>query len=131
MTNKPTILIAEDDQDTMRDLLKGLITKRRDQYNTLVCIDGLEAIEIIESRVIDGLILDLDMANLNGIETLQEMRKRGWLGKIPVIISSGHIDQSMKDQLASFGVHQYLKKPYPMKELIDTIDALLAIQTVS
>lgn len=131
MTNKPSILIVEDDQDTMQHLLKGLLSKRRDQYDPVVCVDGWEAIEIIEQRAITILVLDLDMANLNGIETLQEMRKREWLGKIPVIISSGYIDESMKEQLASFGVHHYLKKPYPMKELIDTIDGLLAIPTVS
>jgi CheY-like chemotaxis protein len=122
---KRTLLIADDDPLSMRNLLKSLIAQRRDHYEARVCIDGLEAIEIMEERRVDCLILDLDMPNLNGIETLQEMKKRGLLVQIPVIVSSGHIDESMREQIASFGVTSCLQKPYVMDEIIQRIDAIM------
>jgi CheY-like chemotaxis protein len=122
---KPIILIAEDDQDTMQNMLKGLLSKRRLMYDALVCVDGLEALEIIETHRVDCLILDLDMGNLNGIETLQELKTRGRLKGITVIVSSGHIDESMVMQLESLGVGYYLKKPYPLSALLEQVDRAL------
>ena len=125
MKLKPTILIAEDEPDTLQYLLRGLISKRRHLYDTRVCIDGLETMEIMAQIPISCLILDLEMKNLNGLETLERMRTKGFLEQIPVIISSGYIDVSMKLQLASYGVKHILKKPYEFRDLLESIDDVL------
>ena len=65
------------------------------------------------------------------MQVLQEMQYRGQLGKIPIIISSGFIDESMEMQLQSFGLEFFLKKPYPMDELIEMIDGILLPTPIS
>ena len=125
MNKKKRILIAEDDQDTLQSILRTIISRRRTVYETRVCIDGYEALEIMRWTGIHCIVLDLHMSNLNGLQMLHEMRNDENLNSVEVIVSSAYLDESMEDQLRNLGVQHFLKKPYPMDALMKKIDDLM------
>lgn len=125
LKDKKNILLVEDEQDIMLFMLKGLISRRRMEYNAFVAIDGYEGLETLEHRPIDCMVLDLNMANFNGLQLLQEMHAKDMLKNVSIIISSGYIDESMELQLKTFNVDAILKKPYSINKLITTIDELM------
>ncbi|HLF17767.1 MAG TPA: response regulator [Candidatus Omnitrophota bacterium] len=125
MHRKQCILLVEDEQDTMQTMLNSLLTKRHDQYEPLVAIDGYEALDFLFNKQIDLVVLDLNMSNLNGIEVCQHKFNDKDLRHIPVIISSAFLDPSMEVQLRSLGIQHFLKKPYKMEVLLAKIDELM------
>ena len=124
--DKKLILIVEDDTDVFMPMLKAIIPKYRAQYDVLVCIDGLEALEFLRSKNVDLMILDLDMGNLNGLQVCQQMAAIKMLRPPEVIISSGYLDDSMIEQLKTLGVRHFLRKPYSMESLLQKVNELLA-----
>ena len=124
---KKRILIAEDEPDVLQGIIAAILRKRRNRYEPVACIDGIEAFELVKTHQIDLLILDLRMENMDGIQLLQQMLKDPSLRIVPILVSSGYLDDSMIEQLKSLGVCDCLKKPYSMDFLINKIDLALLI----
>jgi len=125
MNQKKYILIVDDEQDVLQIMLKTIISRCRMKYQPLVCVDGFEALEFMIDKKIDLVVLDLNMDNFNGLQVCQRMMQDPELKSIPVIISSGHLDPSMVEQLQSLGVKYFLKKPYPMNDLVEKIEEVI------
>jgi len=130
MDRKKCILIAEDEQDMLQSMLKVTLSKRGNLYDTIVCTDGYEVLAYLRDRDIDVVVLDLNMFNLDGLSVCKIMAKDNRLKDIPIIVSSGHIDESMEEQLKTLGVTHILKKPYPMKDLLDKVDDIVLNNSV-
>jgi CheY-like chemotaxis protein len=129
MARKRSILLVEDEQDTLQSLVNSIIKHRYHQYEPVVAVDGFEALETLFNKHIDLVILDLNMSNLNGLEVCQYKYNDRDIRSIPVIISSAFLDESMEEQLRSLGVTHFLKKPYKMEGLLDLIDELMMCPT--
>jgi len=129
MSKKKCILLVEDEQDTLQGMLSAIVTKRPDQYDPIVAVDGYEALDFMIEKHIDLVVLDLNMSNLNGLEVCLHMAGDEELSQIPVIISSAHLDVSMIEQLESLGVRHFLRKPYKVDQLIENIDSLMMCST--
>ena len=69
---KKTILIA-DDSNIIRNLIERMVG---DKYNILAAVDGKEAVEIIDKNAsnLAGMLLDLNMPNVNGFEVLKHLK---------------------------------------------------------
>jgi len=125
MNHKKTILLVEDEQETLQAMLKALIKRRPELYKPLIAIDGYEALDFMINKEIDLVVLDLHMSNFNGLELCQHVAKDEDLRKIPILISSGFADDSMQEQLRMLGVEHFLRKPYKIEDLISKIDELM------
>jgi CheY-like chemotaxis protein len=77
---------------------------------------GKEALEMLEKVQVDGIILDLMLPEMNGVEFLMEKEKIIALKQIPVIVCSGYVvdHMALKD-------HAILEKPVKMEKLIAMI----------
>jgi CheY-like chemotaxis protein len=125
MIEKRNILIVDDDQVIVQMIMRSFMSRRHEAYEPFVAMDGYEALKTLYERKIDCIILDLKMSNLNGLEVLYVLRQQEYLRNIPVVISSGFIDQSMEEELSTLGVFGILKKPYSMDQLIETVDDVI------
>ncbi|MCX7917371.1 MAG: response regulator [bacterium] len=108
---KETILIIDDElgpRESLRFIFK-------DKYNVITAESGSKGIEIVKSRKVDIIILDLKMPDKNGIETLEEIRK--YDENVPIIILTGYGDMEAARKAMHYGVIEFLSKPFEVLEI--------------
>ncbi len=107
-----TVLVCDDD----RAILDSIgIYLTNDGYDVLKAEDGLQALELVRSREIHCLILDVMMPRLDGIQTLLALRREN---NIPVILLSAKSEDTDKITGLSFGADDYVTKPFNSLELL-------------
>lgn len=111
------ILIAEDEQD-IRELIE--IHLMKEGYDVLTAKNGIEALELFNSELIDLAVLDVNMPKLNGFKLLNKIRKES---KIPVILLTARASDEDKILGLGLGADDYLTKPISMVELVARIKA--------
>ena len=119
--SKRYALIVDDNAD-VRDIIS--LTLNRFGFDVGTAGDGMEALESIEKRLPDLLLLDLMMPNKNGFHVLRQLREAPDTRKIPVIVISSVSDESM---LSIPGVRGVLPKThFSVKELKAQVDEIFA-----
>jgi DNA-binding response OmpR family regulator len=113
-----TILITDDDERILSYLGARL---RAAGYNILTATDGLQALEQIRSKELDLVILDLMMPQMDGLETLREMRA---FSSAPVIFLTAKGGDEDKIRGLRLGADDYLAKPFNPDELVARIEAV-------
>jgi len=119
----PLVLVVED-HAVVRELFEGALS--RAGYETASAGNGLEALRSIEQRLPDLILLDLTMPVMDGIATLQALRKKPKTENIPVILLTGLAEKSKIIDAARFGVKGYmLKSSSSVKMLLAQIEQAL------
>ncbi|MCJ7772775.1 MAG: response regulator, partial [Desulfobacterales bacterium] len=107
-------ILIVDDEERFLETTKKLLLKN--EYEALTAQSGSEALEILGRQLIHVVILDVKMPQMDGIETLKQIKQRFPL--VEVIMLTGHASvESAVDGLKS-GATDYLMKPTDVKELI-------------
>ena len=114
-----TILLAEDDE-RLRLLTK---TKLSSMYQIEEASNGEEALEILDNKHIDLLIVDIQMPKMNGYELVKVLRDGG--DQRPVIMLTAMTSFEHKKQGFASGIDDYMTKPVNYEELIWRIEAIL------
>ena len=123
MKEKIKILLADDE----KDLAKAVATiLTYSNYNVDVVNNGKEAIEKINNKIYDLIILDIMMPVMDGIQVLKELRKNNI--KTPVILLTAKSQVDDKVEGLDSGANDYLTKPFDKKELLARIRALTRIK---
>ena len=120
-TEGKRILICDDDPAILRVLQVNLEVEG---YETLLAHHGEEALEIARREKPDLVILDIMMPRLDGYQTCERMKADDTLKDIPVVFLSAKAQQSDIDKGKSYGVADYLTKPFDPDLLVETIDRL-------
>ena len=114
-----TILVVDDNKDIVFSLSELL---KYEGYMIERAYDGMEALELVERKQIDLILLDVMMPRLNGLSTLMKIRETK---QIPVIILSAKTEESDKVSGLIMGADDYISKPYNPGELIARVKAQL------
>ena len=72
---------------------------------------------------IDGLITDVSMPGMSGIELVKSMRARGF--RLPVLLMSGHTLNEHVQEILDLGVRNFVSKPYSIGALAKAIAELI------
>ena len=114
------LLIAEDELDLAEALT---VFFEKNQFSVDAVNDGFSAYEYGSSGEYDGIILDVMMPKMDGIEVLQRLRREGIKTPIMMLTAKGQKD----DRIAGFnaGADDYLPKPFEPDELICRVRAML------
>jgi DNA-binding NtrC family response regulator len=107
-----TVLIAEDEAN-MRRVLCALL--ERDGYRTIEASDGAAALESLAREPVDAILTDLRMPKLNGLELLEQVRRRH--PEIPVIMLTAHGTVGSAVEALKQGAFDYLTKPFDPDEI--------------
>ncbi|HQG55671.1 MAG TPA: response regulator transcription factor [Bacteroidales bacterium] len=114
------ILLAEDDKN-LGLLLRNYLNAKN--FETKLCEDGKEALEIFLKENFDLCILDIMMPEIDGITLAVEMRKVN--PDIPVIfLTAKNLKEDIIEGFKS-GADDYITKPFSMDELLYRIEAIL------
>ncbi len=127
MSEKPLILIADDEED-VRDLV-GMNLRRG--FEIEEAVDGLEALSKASRLKPDAIVLDVMMPGRDGIRVCQELRQEDDTRNIPIIMLTAR--GQTQDRIAGFekGADDYVGKPFSPKELVLRVQALLRRATVT
>lgn len=117
-----TVYIIEDDQWQSDYIARTL---HQAGYATRQFTNGIEAIEAIDERLPDVIILDMLLTATTGVTLLHELQSYGDTGAIPVIICSGMADDIRLEDLRPYGVRRILDKT-----TMDREDIVAAIRSV-
>lgn len=92
-------------------------------YEVDLAADGLEALESIARKRPDGVVLDVMMPRLDGVETCRRLRSAG--DDLPVLMLTAR--DAIADRVAGLdaGADDYLPKPFALEELLARLRALL------
>ncbi len=106
--------------DDEKTFLETIITRLRMRGIDAEGVDsGEKAIQAMQSRIFDAVILDVSMPGMDGIATLQALRKVN--PGVPVIMLTGHATLETADKGMEFGAFDYMMKPCPIDELLDKV----------
>jgi CheY-like chemotaxis protein len=109
-----SILVVDDATSTRKIMHRILKSKVK---NVTLAEDGLECLEAIKNsdNAVDLILLDFEMPNLNGPDTVKELRKQGYT--LPVIGVTGNVLQQDIDYFISCGANDVVSKPLKMNKL--------------
>jgi two-component system copper resistance phosphate regulon response regulator CusR len=114
------LLVVEDEARIASFLVKGL----SDQGYSVECVaTGAQALERGSDPELDLVILDLGLADMDGLEVLRALRTKGrWL---PVIIVTARGEVEDRVEGLNVGADDYLTKPFAFEELLARVRARL------
>ena len=121
--NDKHILVVEDDKGTA-ELFSEML--RVGGYQVQVCLDGRQAITVLETTLPVAIILDMMMPVYSGMELLRFVRNNAETSSVPVVVVSakglpGDIEKAIKA-----GASAYLTKPVSYLDIKQTLEKVLA-----
>jgi|SRR5215216_1571390 len=118
----PTVLVAEDSQDT-RIMLKRAFEMKG--YRVFEAEDGRQALEIARRYRPSLMIVDLNMPVLDGLETIKNVRQLEGNGEhTPIVAITAYDVYGMQEAALETGCNRYLSKPLDLEELDRALKSL-------
>jgi two-component system, NtrC family, response regulator AtoC len=117
MAKKYNLLIV-DDEEPLRILLESELGES-DEFAVDTAIDGGQAINQIQAKVYDVILLDIRMPRVSGIEVLKFVQE--YSPTTQVIILTNYADVKTAIETIKLGAYDFLAKPYDIDELFNTI----------
>lgn len=102
-------------------ILTRISSTLRDDYEVITINSGVRALKYLEQEKPDLILLDIQMPQKDGIETLREMRAMPDRADIPVIMLTGVEDKGTVLESAKLGIRDYILKPFHSEELLKRI----------
>lgn len=115
-------LLVVDDERIYREGVTRVVSSLGD-YTVFNASDGLEALDIIKQRDIDGMILDISMPSMNGIELLEALENLG-LNDIATVVLSGHDEFEFAQKAMQHRAMDFVLKPVVPSELKKICDKM-------
>ena len=119
MSNAPHILVIDDEPQILR-AMRTILTEK--QFKVTTASRGEDGLALAATQEPDLVILDLGLADMDGVEVC--MRLREWT-QTPIIILS--VRDSERDKVAALdiGADDYLTKPFGIEELLARVRVAL------
>ncbi|MDZ7924006.1 MAG: Hpt domain-containing protein [Marinagarivorans sp.] len=117
-----TVMVV-DDSVTVRKVTTRFL--EREGFNVITAKDGVDALQVLQSRIPDIMLLDIEMPRMDGFEVAKNMRTSDEWAHIPIIMITSRTGEKHRDHAMSIGVNNYLGKPYQEELLLESINKLL------
>lgn len=126
----PTVFVADDNAAILQGLERALTAKG---YQVRTAEDGTAMMRLLRDGTSppDLLLLDVMMPNLGGLEVLRAMRADTRWARIPVVLITAAVDDSLAETALRDGAVDFLPKPFRLDELLGRVGARLAAGTRS
>ena len=115
------ILIVDDDAEIVESLRYALEAK---QYTVLIARDGNQGLAMAEREDPDLVILDMMMPKRSGFLVLEKLRRTRAV-PLKVIMITANEGSRHKAYAEMLGVDDYIRKPFAMERLVESVNRLL------
>ena len=119
-----TILVVDDDDMNLK-MAEFILKKDMKENKVLLADSGMKAIDTLQREKVDLVLLDFQMPVMNGLKTLELIRKREDLKDVAVIFLTAASDRDTVIKAGRMGVVDYIKKPFMPNDLIDRVSQAL------
>ncbi len=114
------ILVVEDNANT-RKLMEAVLLQNG--YQPVLACDGIEALDVLDKKHIDLIVLDIMMPRMDGYEFTKTLRESGC--DLPILMVTAKETPADKHKGFIIGTDDYMTKPVDEEEMILRIAALL------
>ncbi len=115
-----TVLVVDDDPINIK--VTKLIMEKEPYCEIVSATSGKEALELLDRISVDLILLDVEMSDMNGFETLARIRQKH---NTPVVFLTGNKDIHTIQEANKLGVDDYISKPFIPLTLKETIHSIL------
>jgi DNA-binding response OmpR family regulator len=115
------ILIVEDEKDIL-DLVKLYL--EREGFRTCLAMTGLEGLQQLKAEHPDLIVLDLMLAEMDGLEVCKRIRAAPETSSIPIIMLTAKAEESDTIIGLELGADDYITKPFSPKALVARVKAM-------
>ena len=119
----PLVMVV-DDSVTIRKVTGRVL--ERHNFEVATAKDGVDALEKLDERVPDLMLLDIEMPRMDGYELATAMKADPRLRNVPIIMITSRTGEKHRQRAFDIGVERYLGKPYQEHELLRNVFELLA-----
>ena len=118
-------LLLVDDEDRFRPTLSKRLAEKGVAADAAA--SGIDALKIVKQHPVDVIVLDIKMPEMDGIETLRQVKKMD--PEIEIILLTGHANIESAVEGMRLGAFDYLMKPCDIEQLIEKIVSAYEIRT--
>ncbi|MEM8719947.1 MAG: response regulator [Cyanobacteria bacterium P01_G01_bin.39] len=122
MNHKNILLI--DDEETIQEVVQVGISIEAG-WQVAIASSGLEGIDLAQNQQPDAILLDVMMPEMDGIDTLSQLKANKQTSAIPVIFLTAKAQAEEKNQFQSLGVVDVITKPFNSMTLASQIAKIL------
>jgi chemosensory pili system protein ChpA (sensor histidine kinase/response regulator) len=119
----PLIMVV-DDSITMRKVTTRVL--ERNDMEVVTAKDGLDAVEKLQDKVPDVVLLDVEMPRMDGYELATYMKNDARLKQVPIIMITSRTGEKHRQRAFEIGVERYLGKPYQEADLLRNVQETLS-----
>ena len=124
------IIVADDSK-----IISNIVDRAfRDEYEVLVANNGREAIDIIKNNVDDsiiGILLDLNMPEVDGFAVLDYFKENNLFKRIPVCIITGDVQKERIDKAFTYDIVDVLAKPFTFENVREEVEKIINLSSIN
>jgi putative two-component system response regulator len=118
------ILIVDDNKANLTMAREAL----KEEYDINLVISGAQALQFLSKKTTDLILLDINMPEMNGIETMQKMKENPLWSKIPVIFLTADTNIDTEMECLDLGAVDFIAKPFVPKIMLSRIARTLELE---
>ena len=123
------ILVADDSK-----IISNIVDRAfRDEFEVVVAYNGKEAIDIINNNIDDsivGVLLDLNMPEVDGFAVLDYFKENNLFKRIPVCIITGDVAKERIDRAFNYDIIDVLAKPFTFDKVREEVEKLISLSSI-
>jgi len=120
------IVLIVDDSPVMRTFIRRVMKLAGfEDAEYLEAADGQEALERIQTKLVDVILTDINMPRMDGEELLRELGKNGTLKTVPAVVISTDATRDRVQRMLALGAQGYITKPFSPEALREELDRVL------
>ncbi len=123
-TKCPRIVIADDDENILK-IVTATLRQLPMTVDVSTAADGLQALELIQSKGADLAILDLKMPGLDGFQVCERLRQDIRTAFLPILMLTANSDQENRTKGFLIGTDDFMAKPFDVTEFLARVTRLL------
>jgi two-component system, OmpR family, response regulator len=112
------VLVVDDEQDFLESIVMRLELRSIEVAGVGT---GVAALELLDAKPFDVVVLDIKMPGMDGIEVLRQIRRKH--PGVEVIVLTGHASQEFRQLGRELGAFDYLIKPVRLDTVLERIQA--------
>lgn len=117
-------ILIVDDNKTNLTLAKNELSKN---YQVTPVISGLQALQFLEKKSTDLILLDMSMPEMDGRETMKRIRANSQWANIPIIFLTANTSPETEAQCIEDGADEFIAKPFVPQVMQNRVSHILEL----